>query len=97
MARKGPYKRCDAEFIRETLELIKTSKKPVAAIARDLGMSSSTLYGWIKNYAGEDSKGRAEGFEESIKIRQLRRELAEVQMERDILKKAVAIFSKKPK
>lgn len=97
MIRKGPYKRCDEEFIKETLELIKTSKKPLATIAKDLGMSSSTLYGWVKRYAGEDLKGGAEGFEESMKVKQLKRELEDVKMERDILKKAVAIFSKQPK
>jgi transposase len=97
MVRKGPYKRCDEEFIKETLELIKTSKKPVSAIAKDLGISSSTMYGWLKRYVGEDLKDGAEGFEESMKIRQLKRELEDAKMERDILKKVVAIFSKQPK
>ena len=97
MARKGPYKKCDKEFIKETLELIKTSKKPVAAIARDLGMHSSTLYGWIKRGWADEVEGGTSGFEESIKIKQLKRELEDVKLERDILKKAVGIFSKQPR
>jgi len=97
MPRKGPYKRCDREFIRETLELIRTSKKPVSAIARDLGMHSSTLYGWIKRGWADKVGEGTNGFEESIKMKQLKRELDDVKLERDILKKVVAIFSKQPK
>jgi transposase len=83
--------------MKETLNLIKTSNKPVASIAKDLGISSSTLYGWLGRYVDKDSKCEVEGFEESMKVKQLKKELADVQMERDILKKVVAIFSKQPK
>ncbi|OGC21739.1 hypothetical protein A3J90_00450 [candidate division WOR-1 bacterium RIFOXYC2_FULL_37_10] len=96
--KKGPYKRCDKDFIRETLDLINTSKRPVASIAKDLGVSSSTLYGWQKRDRREGEDGETSGgIEESLKIRRLRKELAEARLERDILKKAVAIFSKQPR
>jgi len=96
MAKRGSYKNYDNEFIKETLALIKTSKKPVAAIAKDLGMSSSTLYGWLKREESFGSKDEPASFEESIKIKQLKRELADTKLERDILKKVVGIFSKRP-
>jgi len=97
MAKKGPYKRFDNEFIKETMALIKSSNKSVAAIARELGVSSSTLYGWLKRGYGESVDGEIKGLDESVRIKQLKRELEDVKMERDILKKVVAIFSKQPR
>lgn len=99
MTERGCYKRYDAEFIKETVELIKSSGKSVAAIGKDLGVSSSTLYGWLdrEKEGGLKKNESILGQGGSIEVGRLQRELAEVKQERDILKKVVAIFSKQPK
>ena len=80
----------DDEFKREAVRLVKDrGSKTVAAIARDLGITSSTLHGW-KNKSIEMPGGE---IITNSEITRLKRELADVKMERDILKKAVAIFS----
>ncbi len=82
------------EFREEAVQLTKTSGKPVAALARDLGVSYETLRKWIKQPAldaGERQDGLTTG--ERAELRQLRRENRILQEEREILKKAAAFFA----
>jgi len=80
----------DDEFKREAIRLARSSNKSKVAIARDLGITPSTLHGWL-NKSVETKDGQIVTDSE---ITALRRRLADAEMERDILKKAVAIFSK---
>ncbi len=83
----------DDEFKREAIRLVRNSDKTKAAIARDLGITPSTLHGWLnKSVKTKDGKIITDS-----EITALRRRLADAEMERDILKKAVAIFSKPSK
>ena len=86
-------KKYDDEFKRETIRLVKSSSKTKSAIARDLGIGPNTLHGWL-NKSVETKSGEIITDSE---ITRLRRELLDVKLERDILKKAVAIFSKPSK
>lgn len=79
----------DDNFKKEAVRLIKSGNKTVADVARDLGISASTLHGW-KYQSVEMPDG---DIMTNSEITRLKRELADVRMERDILKKAVAIFS----
>ena len=79
----------DDEFKKEAVRLVKAGGKSVAAIARDLGISSSTLNTW--KYKSVEMPDGA--IITNSEITRLRRELLNVKEERDILKKAVAIFS----
>ncbi len=84
------------EFKREALRLWESSGKSANAIELELGMSSGLLNKWKMKAqaAGENAfPGQGRLTPEQEEIRQLRRELAIAQQERDILKKAVAIFS----
>ena len=81
----------DDEFKREAVNLVKNSTKPITNIANDLGIPDSTLHGWLKK-SSEDQDGKIITDSE---VTRLRKELAETKLERDILKKAVAIFSQK--
>jgi transposase len=86
-----------AEFKQEAVQLVKTSDKPKAQIARELGISDSALYAWCKaaETQGEEAfpgKGHQLPLEEEI--HRLKRELERTQQERDILKKAISIFSR---
>ena len=93
---RGPYRRHDEDFIRETIGLIKNSGKSVAAIGRDLGIHSSTLYYWLKT-GMDNEKTTSSQTNVPEETKRLQKELEDVKLERDILKKAVAIFSKQPK
>jgi transposase len=85
------------EFKLEAVQLVQKSGKPQAQIARDLGIADSTLHHWCKEFAktGEHAfpgSGNPPASEEEL--RRLRREVDILRQERDILKKALAIFSR---
>ena len=85
-----------SEFKHEAIRLSETSGKSDAQIERDLGISPGCLYRWKKGFAqdGEHAfPGRGRLTPEQEHIRQLEREVELLRQERDILKKAVAIFS----
>ena len=88
---KPPY---PPEFRREAVELARTSGKPIAQVARDLGVSGQTLHTWIKQ--ADVDAGRREGLstEEREELRRLRRENRILVQEREILKKAAAFFAR---
>jgi transposase len=88
------------EFKEEAVRLAQTSGKPIAQIARELGISDSAIHGWRKELAehGKDAfPGKGHQTELEEENRRLKRELERVQQERDILKKAVGIFSREYK
>ena len=88
------------EFKLEAVGLVAEGGLSAAQAARDLGISESVLSRWKKQF-GEDpeqafpGKGRMHPKDEEL--HHLRRELAIARQERDILKKAVGIFSRMPK
>ena len=85
------------EFKREVLEMAASNEISVAQLARDLGIAPSLIYKWRERYRvdGEsgDLKPNAER-EAEAEIRRLQRELSVVKQERDILKKAIQVFSR---
>jgi transposase len=85
------YRSYTDEFKREAVRLVETSGKSMTAIAADLGIQKSLLSTWRKNYHRAED-GEAESTE--AEIRRLRKALAIAEEERDILKKAVSIFSR---
>jgi transposase len=84
------------EFKIEAVRLLKRSGRSQEAIAQELGISSSSLSRWKKKYGedGEDAfPGHGNLTPEKERIRQLERENEILKQERDILKKAITIFS----
>jgi transposase len=84
------------EFKREALRLLETSGKSATQIERDLGIGSGNLYRWKRKLAvdGKDAfPGQGRLAPDQERIRKLEREIEVLRQERDILKKAVAIFS----
>lgn len=102
---KRNYRTYTKEFKLEALELLKTSGKSAGQIERDLGITPGLLTKWRAKYQAVQKHGEGGEIELELtdieaakrKIRRLERELAEVKEEREILKKAVSIFSKKNK
>ena len=89
------------EFKKDAVSHSLTSEKTVEEVARDLGIAHSNLRRWLAQYSknGElafPGKGKQRLTPQEEEIRRLKKELDEVRQERDILKKALAIFTKKP-
>lgn len=92
-------KRYTREFKVEALRLVRESGKPVAQIARELGIRAELLHSW-KRRLEEKSTEPTDAFPgngvltgEAAENRRLRRELERVTQERDFLKKAAAYFA----
>ena len=90
----------DAEFKKEVLKMTMEGK-PIVEVARDLGISPERIYKWRRDeklrigaVAFASAGGKALTPEEEL--RALRQEFETTKRERDILKKALAIFSKEP-
>ncbi len=102
MATDRTRRRYDAEFKRDAVNHLETSGKSVLKVASDLGISKDLLYRWRveardRGDIAFPGKGR-QGLTESEKeVYELKKQLKDAQEERDILKKAVAIFSKASK
>lgn len=94
-----PRRRYTAEFKTQAIELLETGL-PVARLAEELGISASLLYSWkqASQRPQVGSEGpRAEGEQDAAdELRALRRELARLKVENDILKKAAVILGTKP-
>ena len=91
------YKKHTAEFKERAVKMVLEKKQPKAQVSRSLGISPSMLDQWIAKFdqSGNvrDQRGRKQENEPS-RVKELERQLAEVTMERDILKKAAAYFAK---
>ncbi len=84
-----------SEFKESAVKLAIESDQPIAATARDLGVNVNTLHTWIGKYS-KPKQQLAERTDEHIydEVKRLKKELARVTQERDLLKKATAYFAK---
>ncbi|PHZ86388.1 transposase [Paremcibacter congregatus] len=83
-----------SEFRESSVKLALETDQPVAQTAKNLGINISTLHTWISKYGvalGKPSPLNEHHFDE---IKRLKKELAQVTQERDLLKKAAAYFAK---
>jgi transposase len=92
----GRPSRYPEEFRREAVQLALSSEESRAAVARRLGVNETSLRNWVAAHLAEEARQsdplavRPSEFEE---LRRLRREVAELRTERDILRKAAAYFA----
>ena len=98
---EGIRRQYSEEFKKDAVGHGLTSEKTVEEVARDLGIAHSNLRRWRAQYGknGELSfpgNGKQRLTPQEEEIRKLKKELYDVRQERDILKKALAIFTKKP-
>ena len=84
----------DPEFRRRAVELARLREKPIAQIARDLGIAESGLRRWMAQ--ADIDEGRKEGLtsDERAELVKLRREKRVLEMEVEILKRASAYFAR---
>lgn len=85
----------DREFRDGAVRIVLETGKPIAQVARDLGVNEGTLGNWVardrKDRGGADL---ALSESERAELHRLRRELAEAHMEGDVLKRSVALWVK---
>jgi transposase len=96
MADRREYTR---EFKQEAVRLSNESERPVGQVATELGITPEILYRWRSEARALEEHafpGHGKLPEPEAQVDDLRKELKRVKRERDILKKALAIFSKEP-
>ncbi|MEM7819908.1 MAG: transposase [Candidatus Aenigmatarchaeota archaeon] len=91
-------RRYTREFKLDAIQLVANRDGKIAQVAESLGIHPNILHRWIKEHADDPSNafpGNGKLKTPDEEIRQLKKQLREAEEERDILKKALAIFSKK--
>jgi len=92
----GTRKQFTPEFKREAVQLVESGSRSAAELARELGVRRNQLYKWQREFQARGTgafPGSGARKERTTEIARLKRELARVTEERDILKKAAAYFA----
>jgi transposase len=93
----GSRKQFTPEFKREAVQLLESGSRSGSELARELGIKRNQLYKWqteLRARGGAAFPGSGARKERTTEIARLKRELARVTEERDILKKAAAFFAR---
>jgi transposase len=85
-----------AEFRESAVKLANESDKAIAQIARDIGVNENTLHTWISKYSRPVDNTKAARTDEHLydELKRLKKEVAQLTEERNLLKKAAAYFAK---
>ncbi len=99
-ASKKNRRKFDHQFKVDAVRLLTESGKPVTEVARDLGVRDTVLHRWKRELTpgadGGKPAGAAAKTPEQLEVEALKKKLAQVEEEREILKKAMAVFSRRP-
>ncbi len=93
MGRPSKY---SPEFKRDAVALVRTTGRPINQVARELGLSHETLRNWVKQDRVDRGHGQPGELTSSEReeLRTLRRRVADLEAEREILRRAAAYFAK---
>lgn len=93
MARK--YQKFSPEFREEAAKLVVETSRPIADVARELGVGETTLGNWVKTYRAAHADDEPDlPVSERARLRELERRNRELEMENTFLKKAAAYFAR---
>lgn len=88
----------EESFKIETVKYISENNKPIAQVAREVGVNTNTLHGWVKKYGGQPEIKAVQTFSsEAVEFRALQKEIRDLKEENEILKKAMHYFAKSPR
>ena len=90
MARQ--YRKFDQDFQQGAVRLVFETGKPIAQVARELGINEGTLGNWCARERRRRDDGTALSEDERAELERLRKENVELRMQRDVLKRSVALW-----
>lgn len=90
----GKYKKYTPEYRDEAVRLVIDSSRPIAEVARELGLNEGTLGNWVNKYRVAHPASEELGISDRARLRALEKENAELRMQAEFLKKAAAFFAK---
>ena len=82
------------EFKQEAVKLVIEQGYSQIEVSRNLGISDSNIHRWVKEYLEDKANKKEMNKKEQNELEKLRKENAQLKMERAILKKAAAFFAK---
>ena len=92
------YRKFSAEFREEAARMVVDTSRPIADVARELGINETSLGNWVRVYrekhAGDEPPLQ---LSERARLRELERRNRELEMENAFLKKAAAYFAREPR
>lgn len=93
---KMTRRKFSAEYREEAVKMVIEGSRPIAQVARDLGLNEGTLGNWVNAYrrAHADEEPPLT-VSERARLRELEKEVRELKMEREFLGKAAAFFASK--
>jgi transposase len=84
---RGNGKRYDETFKKETVKYIAENHKPIAQVARETGVNTNTLHGWIKKYGQNPEVKAVQTFSSpDAEMKALQKQLRDLEEENEILK-----------
>jgi transposase-like protein len=91
---RRPRRRFSNEFKRDAVEIVRSSDRSIAEVARELGIYDSSLGSWVRQ--DQVNRGERDGVsgDDKDRLLELERENARLRMERELLKRAVAFWVK---
>ena len=82
----------EQEFKEGAVRIVRESGKSIAEIARDLDINAGTLGNWVARDRGEREGAQGLSTDDVAELKRLRSENAQLRMERDVLKRSVALW-----
>jgi transposase len=90
----GKYRKFTPEFREEAARMVVETSRPIAAVARELGINETSLGNWVRayrrNHAGDEPPLQVS---ERARLRELEREVRELRIKAEFLSKAAAYFA----